>query len=271
MPKLGAALAIAHYLGAISVGIIFRFYGRREEKKERSQRAHPQGNIFKRAFDAMVEAKTSDPRPFGKLFADSVTESITSLLKICCYIMFFSVIIEVLTVIGALGFIAVPLQALFSALGWDSNLVLPMLSGIFEIDVGTARIAVADAPLIQKAVMASAIIAWSGFSVHGQVSSVLAETDIRIAPYIVARILHAALAALFTLVLLSVVPFQQAIEAIPTFFNFAAGAEASQSWLFFGRSWLSQLSLAGINLGLMLALSLSTWFLRKLQLVWFKH
>ncbi|MBT9153418.1 MAG: Sporulation integral membrane protein YlbJ [Firmicutes bacterium] len=49
--------------------------------------------------------------------------------------------------------------------------------------------------------MAGAIIAWSGLSVHGQVASVVHDTDIRIRPYIVARLAHAALAFVYTMLL----------------------------------------------------------------------
>jgi hypothetical protein len=47
----------------------------------------------------------------------------------------------------------------------------------------------------------SAIVAWSGLSVHGQVASVLADTDISMKPYFVARALHAVYAAIMTIIL----------------------------------------------------------------------
>src|SRR5690606_22823787 len=45
-------------------------------------------------------------------------------------------------------------------------------------------------------VAASAIVAWSGLSVHAQVAVMLRGTDIRLGPYIAARFLHAVLAAI---------------------------------------------------------------------------
>ena len=49
-----------------------------------------------------------------------------------------------------------------------------------------------------KVATAGAIIAWSGLSVHAQVASMLAKTDIRYTPYLFSRMLHAYLAAIIT-------------------------------------------------------------------------
>jgi hypothetical protein len=57
------------------------------------------------------------------------------------------------------------------------------------------------APLIQKVSMVSAIIAWSGLSVHAQVASVLTKTDIRMRPYFLARFYHAIVAGGITFLL----------------------------------------------------------------------
>ncbi|MBO8142223.1 MAG: hypothetical protein H0Z37_08630, partial [Firmicutes bacterium] len=56
--------------------------------------------------------------------------------------------------------------------------------------------------LLDKAVAASAIIAWSGLSVHAQVAAMVHGTDIRLWPYVSARALHALLAAAFTWLIL---------------------------------------------------------------------
>ncbi|NLG85168.1 MAG: sporulation integral membrane protein YlbJ, partial [Firmicutes bacterium] len=56
----------------------------------------------------------------------------------------------------------------------------------------------AAASLRERAVMAGAIIAWSGLSVHGQVASVVHGTDIRMGPYVLARLYHAVIAGFYT-------------------------------------------------------------------------
>lgn len=60
----------------------------------------------------------------------------------------------------------------------------------------------ATAPLNQKMMAVSAIIGWSGLSVHAQVAAMIHGTDIRIKPYITARIFHAIFAGVLTVILL---------------------------------------------------------------------
>jgi hypothetical protein len=128
--------------------------------------------------------------------------------------MLFSVIVKVISVIGLGGIISAPFVVVFRLLGIDLDLVPAALNGLFEIDLGTVAASAAPAPFAQKVMMASAIIAWSGLSVHGQVASVVSGTDIRMGPYAVARFLHAVFASVFTLWLLGQGPVPAAAQAL---------------------------------------------------------
>jgi sporulation integral membrane protein YlbJ len=200
MPLLGKTMAIAHYIAAFLVGIIFRFY-RRGEANVQAERYEIRSNLS-RAVDALVKAQREDGRTFGQLMGDAVTESIKTLWMICGFIMLFSTMVKMVDVIGLYPILSAPLVLVFKPLGIDQELVRATITGLFEIDLGTLAAAKAAAPLVQKVAIAGAIIAWSGLSVHGQVASVLMGTDIRMAPYAVARILHAALAFVVTLFLM---------------------------------------------------------------------
>ncbi|KUO96849.1 sporulation integral membrane protein YlbJ [Ferroacidibacillus organovorans] len=196
---LGILLALAHYASSFLVGLTFKLYGRREEKSARPTARtdrHPQ--ILKRAYQEMIRARVEDNRPFGKLLGDSVNDSIRTLLMIGGFIVFFAVFIKVLAIAGIAAIIGVPFVLLFHVLHMNTSLVQPLVSGIFEIDIGSAATASASAALIQKVSVVSAIIAWSGLSVHAQVASVLTQTDIRMRPYFIARVYHAVLAAVLT-------------------------------------------------------------------------
>ncbi|BCJ85419.1 sporulation integral membrane protein YlbJ [Effusibacillus dendaii] len=199
-PAIGSLLAAAHYIAAFLVGICFKLYGLGKDKEAAvGQRAT--GNLFARAYREMIRAREEDGRPFGKLLGDAVNDSIKTLLMIGGFIIFFSVVIKVLTLAAVIPLLALPIVGLFNLFGIDLSLVNPFLSGIFEIDIGSAQAAVTHAPLIQQLLIVSFIIAWSGLSVHAQVASVLTGTDIRFTPYVVARLLHGVLAAVFTVLL----------------------------------------------------------------------
>lgn len=201
LPLLGKTMAIAHYIGALVVGLTFRFYKRGEERAKPER--HNLSTILPRAIDALVKAQKEDGRSFGQLLGDAVTDSIKTLAMICGFIMLFSTMVKMVEVVGLYPIVAFPFEMLFKLVGLDPALVRSVVTGLFEIDLGTLAASKSAAPLIQQVAIAGAIIAWSGLSVHGQVASVLMGTDIRMGPYAVARLIHAVVAFLATFILMS--------------------------------------------------------------------
>ncbi len=201
-PTLGALFAIAHYVSAFIVGISFRFYGRKHDAPLQRVRTRHTAPIWRRAYREMVCARREDGRPFGRMLGDAVNDSVRTLLMIGGFIMFFAVFLRVLGEVGVVGLVTPLLVGVFHLLHVNTQLIQPMINGIFEIDIGAASAAQVNAPLIEKVSMVSAIIAWSGLSVHAQVASVLTKTDIRMRPYVLARVYHALLAGGITYMLL---------------------------------------------------------------------
>lgn len=201
LPGIGNAMALAHYLGALVVGLVFRFYG---AKSKGSMAAEPvrYGNLLARAIKALMDARREDGRHFGQMLGDAVTDSVKTLLMICGFIMLFSTIVKIISAVGLYRFIAWPFEVTMPLFGIDKGLVPSLVAGFFEIDLGAVAAAQAPGHLGQRIAVAGAIIAWSGLSVHAQVASVLSGTDIRMAPYAVARVLHALLSGVFTFLLL---------------------------------------------------------------------
>jgi sporulation integral membrane protein YlbJ len=197
-PELGAVLGITHYLSSFTVGFIFKYY-RGDQKEPLAQESRPNpDNIIRRAFRALLKAREDDQRPIGKLMGDAVRESMGTLLMIGGFIMLFSVMVKMLAVFGVIKLIAPIIGAVLNLLGLAPNLASAVFSGILEIDLGTVAAAQANAPLADRVIIAGWIIAWSGLCVHGQVASVIHDTDIRMGPYIVARMLHGIIAAFYT-------------------------------------------------------------------------
>lgn len=238
-PEVGVLLAIAHYVSSFLVGIGFKWWGRRSDTPP-STAAGPagdaptRGNILGRAFREMLKARTEDGRTLGKLLYHAVTESVQTLLMICGFIVFFSVLIEVLHLSGLIRVIGWPVLLVYHLFGIHAGLVNPTLAGLLEIDIGTAQTAaVTGASLLQKVALASGIIAWSGLSVHAQVASVLTQTDIRMRPYFLARFLHAVLAAGLTLILFRLgigVPAAHTMAWTVPMFSTLTEATLGMSW-----------------------------------------
>ena len=116
--------------------------------------------------------------------------------------MLFAVRSAGLVAAGIMGYLTVPLGRVFAFIGIDYDLTIPVVQGFFETALGSQSAARAAAPLIQRAMVASLVIGWSGLSVHSQVSVMVLGTKIRMVPYVLARLVHGAASAAFTWLLL---------------------------------------------------------------------
>lgn len=197
--QLGVILALAHYLGNISVGLIMRFYGKDEEKLEKEKETKLS---IRAAFAALHRTRIKDNRPIGKLLGDAVMSSIQTLLMIGGFIILFSVINKLLFHLHITAFLAQFIELALAILGMTEMLSMPYISGLFEITLGSQMTSqVQEATLMHQAVITSFILAFSGFSVQAQVASILAQTDIRFQPFFLARILHGFFAAFYAFIL----------------------------------------------------------------------
>lgn len=202
-PDLGVVLAIAHYIASFTVGFIFKYYHYHDRPLNNVPREEiKQDGIFHRAVRALFSARREDGRPFGRLMGDAVKESMASLLMIGGFIMLFSVLVRMATVFGILNIFTPIIGNILKVFNLSPDLATSVFKGILEIDIGVMAASHVAAPLLDKVVVASWIIAWSGLCVHGQVASVIHDTDIRMGPYLIARFLHGIFAAFYTWVLL---------------------------------------------------------------------
>lgn len=116
--------------------------------------------------------------------------------------MLFAVIIKMMDLVGIVGFLSSALSHILGLIGLNKSLAPAFISGFFEIDLGCQMASSINVPLDQKIIAVSAIIAWSGLSVHAQVASIIGSTDISILPYSAARVLHMILAAFYSILFL---------------------------------------------------------------------
>ena len=124
--------------------------------------------------------------------------SMQIILVIGGFILFFSVTIQALTILGLINILAKLFGLILLPLGFDQGLLLPLASGFIEMTIGAKMIAESGAPLAQQLACISMVMGWAGISIHGQVAAMIAETDIKMGLYILARFLQGILAALFS-------------------------------------------------------------------------
>ncbi|MGM9928974.1 MAG: sporulation integral membrane protein YlbJ [Bacillus sp. (in: firmicutes)] len=196
-PALGIILALAHYGGNFLVGLTMRFYGKDEVVPQRAK-----SRTIKSILQEIHRTRLMDTRPIGRKLGDAVLSSIETLLMIGGFIILFSVINKLLFLLNITSILAYIVSFIFMLLHISTDFSLPFISGLFEITLGSQLTsAVPNVPLLHQAVITSFILAFCGFSVQAQVASILAQTDIRFAPFFFARIWHGILASCLTILI----------------------------------------------------------------------
>lgn len=216
---LGVTLAIAHYTSCLIVGLVMRFHDTQGEKSTLSTKKDQP--LLVRGIKEMHKARLNDGRTFGQLMGDAILSSVNTLMMIGGFIIMFSVILNIMNLTNVTTVLSHILGLLFIPLGLPMELAGSFISGFFEITLGAQAASETPGPIGMNYKMAvvSAVVAWSGMSVHCQVASILSSTDIRYKPYFWARILHALVAGTLTLLLWNPIQHYVDAQAIPTFFQ----------------------------------------------------
>jgi sporulation integral membrane protein YlbJ len=261
MPELGLVIAATHYLSSLLVGVVFRFHGRSRDAKTPTLPAASSTGILRKALRALYIARQKDRRSLSQLLGDSVKSSMNTILLIGGFIMIFSVLLKILSLLGVTTILHTFFAVFLNAVGFSPQLAPAMVSGLFEIDLGTLAASQANAPLLEKVVIASTIIAWSGLSVHGQVASIVIQSGIRILPYMFARVLHAILAALLTILFMNQSQYISRTLSMPVMMNIDT-AYSWTSWMTRAEQGFYQMTLF---LGILLAVSLILHIFRRIN------
>ena len=208
-----------------------------------------------RAFTRLAASKS--PKKFGTLFSEAVKNAFNSMLFIGGCIMIFSVLVQILTTTGVIQVLTTILTPLLSMFGLNQEIITSLVSGIFEITIGTQSASLTSASLAQKAFAASWIMAWNGLSVHSQVAAMLYDTDISMKPFVFARFIHASIAGILTVIFI-----KQAKPVIASPFSLIQPT-------FLTRLWLST-KLSLVILGIILIIALVLKLYQRIILLWIR-
>ncbi len=173
--QAGIILYIAHILGALTVGILSRFY------KYESYHA-PQNKI------------STMQKSIPEVFKTVIANSLQSILTVCATVVFCSVISNIVMDLITMN-----------------ETAKAFLNGIMEFVSGLNRVSYLDTNMISKLLMSAWICAFAGISVHLQVMSVVGDTGLSLKPYITGKILHAFFAVFYTFIILKIIPVTQTV------------------------------------------------------------
>ncbi|MCZ8522780.1 MULTISPECIES: sporulation integral membrane protein YlbJ [Paenibacillus] len=221
---LAGVLAAAHYGAAVIVGLMMRFHGKlRTGNNDQPASSPVKGpgadaqSIGRRAFNAMHEARLKDGRPLGVMLQSALGSGLQLMFVVGGLVVFFSVVMEVMTSAHIMKLLYTGAEAVLRLFALPAPLAEAVVGGFFEVTIGAkAAGGAAGVPLVYKAAIAAWVLSWGGLSVHAQIVSLLHRTDLRYAPFAVARLVHGLLAALLVLLLWEpLVPAQVFWSALP--------------------------------------------------------
>lgn len=173
--EIGYLLFITHILGMISVGIIFRFY---------KSSCYRQESIVE-------EINISN---FSSIFTDAIFNSFKTLSMIFGFIIFFSILINILLTSGVLNLIS-------------STWIIGSILSFIEITNGINYLSsIISNNLSINIVLSSFFLGFGGLSVLMQVYSIISKTDLSIKPYIYGKLLHGFISAMYTLLFIMCFP-----------------------------------------------------------------
>ena len=193
---IGFLLLITHILGALSVGILFRFW------KIKS-------NTFKKYKTSKQENKLQNVSfsNLGEILVNSIKSATNTVFMIGGFVVLFSVIISILNSSKLTTIIEIFFAPICSKLNIPPKLVSSLFTGILEITNGINLISTIRLKNISiNIILTSFLLGLGGVSVLLQVLSIISKSDISIKPYILGKILHAFFSALYTYILIYMFP-----------------------------------------------------------------
>lgn len=193
--KAGLLLYLAHAAASVCVGLFFRFY-KGGEVRRGPRPAQPR-------FEA--------PR-LTAAFTGAVKDSFLSTLNICAFVVFFTVVIRLLTLTGAIPALGRGLAALLAPLGFQTEWSEKLLTGLVELSSGVSSLS-GGAGGTGGLELAAFMLGWAGLSVHCQVLSFVGGSGLSVRPYFFGKLLHGGLSALFISGLTRLFPLSLPVSA----------------------------------------------------------
>ena len=191
--RVGVLLYLAHAAASVCVGLLFRFY--RGEEGRREGRTAP----------------TFQAERFTTAFTGAIKNSFLSTLNICAFVVFFTVVIQLLIRSGLLPALAGLLGTLLAPFGLTPEWAQRLLTGALELSTGVTTL-MGDGSLSGRLVAAAFMLGWAGISVHCQVLSFLGGSGLSAGTYLAGKLLHGGLSALFTAALVRLFPLEAPVS-----------------------------------------------------------
>lgn len=181
--SIGLILFCTHILSCITVGFLFRWWGKSKEK-------------YLRNSSYSIENNNLSFCNLGEVLSKSIISSINTILMIGGFVVLFSIIISMLNTSHILHVLS---SHVLSVLHIPEDFSLSILTGFIEVTNGLSFISgITSLSFSFKLVICAFVLGFGGFSVLLQVLSITSKANISIKPYFIGKLLQAFFAAFYT-------------------------------------------------------------------------
>jgi len=213
-PQLGILLLGVHYLSNLCIGIFLRFFAKGASL-----------HIKKICTNSRCRIEVNrHHEPVGKLLKNAAQKAGGNIAIIGCYLVFFSVLTQMLSTSGFAEIIWQP----FVALGFSKEIVASISAGFWEMTLGVNTVGAGALPISIAFPLCASILAWGGLSVQAQVAAMVSETDIHCGIYLICRFIHSAVSFVLAFMIYNspwmpsipaVAPLSASFPIMPTYVN----------------------------------------------------
>ena len=186
-PTIAPLILYPHYLAAITMGFLFRFYKPKGNFKNNYKKKTSLKEMQNKTFHKQIP-------PIGFILSNSVKNSMNSIFLIGGFIIFYSVVVEIL-------FVSKFLNIIHHIIPIDIELLEGLLAGILELTTGCKKISSSNMDLIKKISIINFLIGWGGISIHSQALAFISNTDINGKLYVVGKFCHGIFSTMYGLLL----------------------------------------------------------------------
>lgn len=195
--KTGILLLITHILACITVGILFRWWKCKKNKR----------NSFFYATTSKAVSKISLSN-LGEVLSNSIMNSINTIFLIGGFVVLFSVIVSILNSSGCLNIICKFLLPISNVFGLSFDYLKGIVTGLIELTNGVCSVAlIANKNISINIIICAFLLGFGGISVALQVLSITSKSKISIKPYLIGKLLQGTFAAFYTYIFIYTIPF----------------------------------------------------------------
>ena len=195
--KTGILLLITHILACVTVGILFRWWKCRKNKRSSILESHTNKMPSKISLSNL-----------GEVLANAIMNSINTIFLIGGFVVLFSVIVSILNSSGCLNIICKFLLPVSNVFGFSSNYLKGIVTGLIELTNGVCSVAlIPNKNISTNIIICAFLLGFGGISVALQVLSITAKNGISIKPYLIGKLLQGMFAGFYTYIFIYTIPF----------------------------------------------------------------